>query len=911
MVHSHSAIANDQKLHFASLPGLKQNSFALINVFLFAGASFLLGAPTTLTPVADTMLSENWPSNNQGGLTFANSGTTQNFTKNRALYRFDIAGAIPSHSKITSATLVLEVTKQPADGYNFADFGLHRMLQDWGEGNKITRPNGRDGEGSLATTGESTWYYRFAFTKAWASPGGAAEIDFTANASAVQTVYGTGDSPYSFGSTAQTVADVQFWLENPQANFGWALVCNSEDTDFTARRFASREDVNFPPHLVVDYVALLEILTQPQSQSVAAGSTAAFSVTASGQPPLTYQWQLNGVPISGATNDTLVLDNVQTNNAGDYVVTVTDASGSTNSAPATLMVSPLLPGIPLVNIVTPTNGTKFPAHSDVLIVAEASITNGTITQVEFFLGTNSIGVVTNETFSIVASNFPAGNYTLTARATEQRGGTNTSAAVIFTVYEPPTVRITQPADGSRFALGTNVTLEATVRTAGQRVSKVEFFDGAARIVTLTNAPYRFNWTPTEARSHTLTAAATDELGQTASSAPVTIHIFQPESNPPSIAITNSPANFARLKLPSLLLEGKAADDIGLDRVQFRINDGAFETAIGTNRWQIRTNLQPGLNIVRVRSVDLAGNTSLEATRFFTYVVTSPLTVTNVGHGTITPDLNHHELEIGQTYTLTARPDLDSIFAHWNLTSNSPSAVLNFTMQSNLVLIANFVSNAFPEVQGIYTGLFLDTNNVLPESSGFFNLRVGSKGAFSGKLIADRKNYPLHGQFDHLGQASLAILRRGTEPLALKLTLDLTNGTGKVSGTVMTAEWIADLLGNRNVFDMKSNPAPLAGDYSFGLVIATNDAGVGTGTAKIAENGSARLHGVFAENRRFNFGSALSKNGDVPFYFSFTHEMDAVIGWLNFSNSPALAGNLFWAKDGTNGFSIQLNAVPIP
>src|ERR1700758_3829864 len=43
------------------------------------------------------------------------------------------------------------------------------------------------------------------------------------------------------------------------------------------------------------------ITTQPGNASAAAGSTAMFTVVASGTDPLTYQWQKNGTAISGAT----------------------------------------------------------------------------------------------------------------------------------------------------------------------------------------------------------------------------------------------------------------------------------------------------------------------------------------------------------------------------------------------------------------------------------------------------------------------------------------------------------------------------------------------------------------------------------------------------------------------------------
>lgn len=81
------------------------------------------------------------------------------------------------------------------------------------------------------------------------------------------------------------------------------------------------------------------ILIQPQSQSVAFGSNATFTVSATGGSPLSYQWLFGGTTISGATTTSLTLTNVQTANAGDYAVVVSDAVGSVISADAQLIVS--------------------------------------------------------------------------------------------------------------------------------------------------------------------------------------------------------------------------------------------------------------------------------------------------------------------------------------------------------------------------------------------------------------------------------------------------------------------------------------------------------------------------------------------------------------------------------------------
>lgn len=74
------------------------------------------------------------------------------------------------------------------------------------------------------------------------------------------------------------------------------------------------------------------------SQTVAAGSVASLSAPASAAGS-TYQWQLNGVSVAGATNATLTITNAQSAHAGIYTVVVSNSSGSVTSDPAVLGVT--------------------------------------------------------------------------------------------------------------------------------------------------------------------------------------------------------------------------------------------------------------------------------------------------------------------------------------------------------------------------------------------------------------------------------------------------------------------------------------------------------------------------------------------------------------------------------------------
>ncbi len=83
------------------------------------------------------------------------------------------------------------------------------------------------------------------------------------------------------------------------------------------------------------------VTSQPQGETVYAGESAGFSITAAGSPPLTYQWLSNGVALAGQTNPALVFNQAATNDSASYSVTVSNFIGQTNSLAAVLAVQPL------------------------------------------------------------------------------------------------------------------------------------------------------------------------------------------------------------------------------------------------------------------------------------------------------------------------------------------------------------------------------------------------------------------------------------------------------------------------------------------------------------------------------------------------------------------------------------------
>jgi hypothetical protein len=99
------------------------------------------------------------------------------------------------------------------------------------------------------------------------------------------------------------------------------------------------------------------IVTQPESQTVTEGSSATFTVVATGSPPLAYQWRFNNQPIPGATGSTLILAKVQDAHAGVYSVVVSNGSTVTSANASLTLNHRPVPATPVLER-SPSLGAK-------------------------------------------------------------------------------------------------------------------------------------------------------------------------------------------------------------------------------------------------------------------------------------------------------------------------------------------------------------------------------------------------------------------------------------------------------------------------------------------------------------------------------------------------------------------------
>ena len=212
------------------------------------------------------------------------------------------------------------------------------------------------------------------------------------------------------------------------------------------------------------------ILTPPAGQQAEVGNTIVFAVQADGTPYLQYQWLFNDTnAIPGATNSTLTLTNVQTTNAGNYSVTVTNLYGSATSYDAALQVFTLdhftwnqIPSPRFVN-------APFPVTILAQDMNDNTFTNfaGTV----FLVCTNGLAIQPG-----VSSNFNQGSWTGTLLVSQPRsnlvfrasdGAGHFGLSYPIDVVSPPalglsnangSLQISWPSDPSGFVLESSPTL---------------------------------------------------------------------------------------------------------------------------------------------------------------------------------------------------------------------------------------------------------------------------------------------------------------------------------------------------------------------------------------------------------------------------------------------------------------------
>ena len=165
------------------------------------------------------------------------------------------------------------------------------------------------------------------------------------------------------------------------------------------------------------------ILTNPVSQTVTAGVSATFNVTATGIPSPNYQWLENGATITGATSASLTISNAHCPDAGTYSVIVSNVAGSVTSSNATLTV---IGSAPVASFTAaPTSGTEP------LVVSFTDTSSSALSVLWNFGDLSSTTTVAGAT---VVHTYAAGIYTVTLTASNACDISTLVSNNLITVY---------------------------------------------------------------------------------------------------------------------------------------------------------------------------------------------------------------------------------------------------------------------------------------------------------------------------------------------------------------------------------------------------------------------------------------------------------------------------------------------
>ena len=171
---------------------------------------------------------------------------------------------------------------------------------------------------------------------------------------------------------------------------------------------------------------------------------------------------------------------------------------------------------PTISLTTPANGAYYTAPATIALAATAADSDGTIAKVEFFRGKKLIGASTAAPYGVTWSDVPAGNYSLTAKATDNGGAVTTSQAVPITVTAPNNnVLISSPANGST-VYGGAATVSGTF--VGGTTSTVWVDNGSSSRLAALNGNSYSAIVPLHVGSNmlTVTVARTDKTSDKAS-----------------------------------------------------------------------------------------------------------------------------------------------------------------------------------------------------------------------------------------------------------------------------------------------------------------------------------------------------------------------------------------------------------
>ncbi len=287
------------------------------------------------------------------------------------------------------------------------------------------------------------------------------------------------------------------------------------------------------------------------------------------------------------------------------------------------LTTPVINAPPTVSITSPSNNSTFAPASSILINATAADSDGSVSQVDFYNGSTLLGTDNTAPYSFNWTNVPAGNYVLTAKATDNTAAVTTSSAVNVNV-------VTTSLDGycgtvangdyqyKVATVGTTVTFTFHPLTpiVGCNLALIYIREGAGGYAgtAMTAVGPDFIYTKTIAANTPLSiyfTYNTPPVGERNSSA--TPHSYVVGANctggtPPTVSITSPTNNATYLEpVPLINITATAADADGtIAKVEFYNGTTLLSTKMNAPYTFDLTNVAAGNYYISAKATDNDG-----------------------------------------------------------------------------------------------------------------------------------------------------------------------------------------------------------------------------------------------------------------------------------------------------------------
>ncbi|HYF34457.1 MAG TPA: immunoglobulin domain-containing protein [Prosthecobacter sp.] len=614
----------------------------------------------------------------------------------------------------------------------------------------------------------------------------------------------------------------------------------------------------------------LVVISAPPSMLVDRGDNVDLEVMATGQPaPLTYQWFKAAASLTGETNATLEIDNIQIGHAGDYSCLVTLAGVGSLTTPATK-----------VSVVDHTEAVALGVKGK-----DAKLTLGT--------------AGTGQTFKWYRASNPA---VYLADGADYAGATT----------KVLTVKLCDDADAGEYVC--EVTAFGRIVAIGERTLEVVTSPVSTLVAvgtplnlqvgsTGTISPLTYQWKK-------VTTALAGETGAVYQVASATLNEAADFScvvggggatavttNVAKVAVADLAARTVAVNQTKIATLPAITKGLNITYEWYRLVEGVETPLSGAKYTGVLTN---ALKISDCQIGD-AGEYVCKITANGITLTTGAVTL-NVHRAPVLQTINLPTGIVGRSYSYQIPVDPDPFRRPKSYTAsplpsglvlNSTTGVISgkptvaVTNQSVNISAINDVGtssavapitiNAMPSyLVGSYAGPIERSATLNAGLGGALELAVASTGAASGKILMGTASYSFAGsvELDSIDSATatatatITVARMGFAPLTMTFSIGTVNLL--TGGVITDGTNSVNFHGWRNKFSAGNSTTAYAGLHNFGMGLPLLDGdignpgvpqGVGFGTFTVSNAGAFSIVGNMADGEAVTFATFIGPNGE--------------------------------------------------